>query len=124
MLSYTKWDADGQPTSSAATGRNSRPRTLFALQMLNSVAMGKNPRNIDYDQGRMQDHLEECFEKEELSLFPPSSVPVKRSGLRHLFVKVYCFCKTPECTWFHFKCVGLCSSSNTDNWKCSTCCMY
>ena len=28
------------------------------------------------------------------------------------------------CWWlpyYHFKCVGLCSSSNTDSWKCSTC---
>ena len=33
------------------------------------------------------------LEKEELSPFPPSSVPVKKSRLRHLFVKVYCFCK-------------------------------
>ena len=109
-----------------------------ALQMHNiSVAMGKNPHNNDYNQSRMRSHLEECFEKEELSLFSPSLVPVKRSRLRHLFVKVYCFCKRPESyddmvecegcsTWFHFKCVGLCSSSNTDNWKCSTCftCMY
>ena len=108
---------------------------LFCIANAYSVAMGKNPRNIDYDQSRMRSHLEECFEKEELTLFPPSSVPVKRSRLRHLFVKVNCFCKRPESyddmvecegcsTWFHFKCVGLCSSSNTDNWKCSTCSMY
>ena len=108
---------------------------LFCIANAYSVAMGKNPRNIDYNQSTMRSHLEECFEKEELSLFPPSPVPVKRSRLRHLFVKVYCFCKRPESyddmvecegcsTWFHFKCVGLCSSSNTDNWKCSTCSMY
>ena len=27
-------------------------------------------------------------------------------------------------TWFRFKCVGLCSNSDTDNWKCSTCSIY
>ena len=107
---------------------------LFSFFMKTDL-LGKNPRNIDYDQSRMRSHLVECFEKEELSLFSPSLVPVKRSRLRHMFVKVCCFCKRPECydvmvecegcsTWFHFKCVGLCSSSNTDNWKCSTCSMY
>ena len=74
-------------------------------------------------QRAMQSHPEECFEKEELSPFPPSSVPVKKSRLRY---RVYCFCKGPESyddmiecegssTWFHFKYVGLCSRSNTAN---------
>ena len=27
-------------------------------------------------------------------------------------------------TSFHFKCVGYCSNSDTDNWKCSTCSVY
>ena len=103
----------------------------FSIANTYSVGMGENPRNIDYNQSAMRSHLEECFEKEELSPFPPSSVPVKKSRLKHVFVKVYCFCKRPksynmiECegcsTWFHFKCVGLCSSCNTDSWKCFTC---
>ena len=99
-----------------------------------SVAMGKSSCNTDYDQSRMRSHLEECFE-EELSRFPLSSVPVKRSRLKHLlqftaFVRgqkgtmTWWSVKAVVATWFHFKCVGLCSSSNTDNWKCSTCSMY
>ena len=95
------------------------------LQM-HIVLQWARTRNIDYNQSAMRSHLEECFEKEELSLFLQSSVPVKKSRLKHVFVKVYCFCKRPECydnmiecegcsTWFHFKCVGLCSSSNTDS---------
>ena len=79
--------------------------------------------DIDYNQSTMQSHLEECFEKEKLSPFPPSSVPVKKRRLRY---RDYCFCKGPESyddmiecedcsTWFHFKCVGLCSRSNTAN---------
>ena len=64
---------------------------LFSFFMKTDL-LGKNPRNIDYDQSRMRSHLVECFEKEELSLFSPSLVPVKRSRLRHMFVKVCCFC--------------------------------
>ena len=46
--SYTKWDADSDPTSTTATGmrRNS-------LANAYTVAMGKNPHNIDYNQSAM-----------------------------------------------------------------------
>ena len=58
----------------------------FSIANTYSVGMGENPRNIDYNQSAMRSHLEECFEKEELSPFPPSSVPVKKSRLKHVFV--------------------------------------
>ena len=56
---------------------------LFCIVNTYSVTMGKNHCNIDYsyNQSTMRSHLEECFEKEELSLFPPSSVLVKMSRL-------------------------------------------
>ena len=41
----TKWEADGDPTS---TGRNSRLRTLW--DCLVWQCMGKTPHNIDYNQ--------------------------------------------------------------------------
>ena len=49
---------------------------LFCIANAYSVAMGEN-HHIDYNQSAMRSHLEECFEKEELSPFPPSTVPVK-----------------------------------------------
>ena len=82
----------------------------------------------------MRSHLEQCFETEELSAFPPSPRPIRKSRLKHLSIQVYCDCQRPECyddmiecdgctKWFHFKCVGLCSDSITDDWMCSTCSM-
>ena len=67
--------------------------------------MGENPHNIDYNQSAMWRHLKEIFE-EELSPFPPSSVPVEKSRLRHLFIKVYCFCKGPDSYNDKIECEG------------------
>ena len=106
------------------------------LVQIHIVLQWGEPLQHWHDQSRMQSHLEECFE-EELSLFPLSSVShaVKRSRLKHLLqftaflrgqkvTMTWWSVKAVVATWFHFKCVGLCSSSNTDNWKCSTCSMY
>ena len=44
-----------------------------ALQMHNySVAMGENPHKLDNNRSAIRSHVDECFEKEELSPFPPS----------------------------------------------------
>ena len=52
---------------------------LFCIANAYTVALGKSPRKVDYDQRLMRSHLEECFEREELSPFPPSAQPIKMS---------------------------------------------
>ena len=104
---------------------------LFSIANAYTLAVGRQPRNVNYDQGLMRSHLEQCFETEELSAFPPSPRPIRKSRLKHLSIQVYCDCQRPECYddmiecdgCTHFKCVGLCSDSITDDWMCSTCSM-
>jgi len=49
-------------------------------------AMGRNMGAVTYDADKMRAHLEQCFEKEELTPFPPPSTPVQRCSLKHLFI--------------------------------------
>ncbi len=104
---------------------------VYSIAAAYNAALGMDLRAVTYNPERMRAHLEQCFEKEELSPFPPAEKRVRRCKLAHLFVHVYCICGLPdsydsqmiECEscqqWFHFKCVGL--QSGPDSWCCPSC---
>ena len=81
---------------------------VYSIAAAYDAALEKNLREVTYDPDKMRAHLEQCFESEEFSPFPPANEPV------HLFIQVYCTYSLPEsydsrviecedCTWFHFK---------------------
>ena len=48
MPSHTKSDADGDPTSSTATGTKKELKIVDSSANAYTMAIGENPRNIDY----------------------------------------------------------------------------
>lgn len=104
---------------------------VYSIAAAYNAALGENLSQVTYNPDKMRAHLEQCFEKEELSPFPPANKPVRRCKPKHLFIHVYCVCRLPESydskmieceeceRWFHFKCMEL--KSEPDTWVCPEC---
>ena len=79
----------------------------------------------------MRRHLEQYFEDEKLTPFPPAKRPAQKCREKHAFIHVYCICGLPESygthmvecqqckKWFHFKCMKL--VTEPDSWVCPQC---
>ena len=63
---------------------------VYSIAAAYNDALGKNLSAVTYDADKMRAHLEQCFEKEELTPFPRAYKPVPRCREKHLFIKVYC----------------------------------
>ena len=107
---------------------------VFSVAAAYHCAMGDDFGGVTFEQSAMRRHLLECFERRQLSAFPLALGAVNRNPEKHLFVHVYCICQLPESydsnmvqcdkcsSWYHFKCMNLCSDSSvSDTWYCSTC---
>ena len=73
----------------------------FAVANACTVAMERVPRHTSFDQDKLRPHLEKCFELGRFEPFPPSAEIVSRCRLKHVFIKIYCHCKRPECLGQH-----------------------
>ena len=92
---------------------------LFSIAAAYHAAVGDNLKGITFNQAAMREHLMECLERKELSLFPTTCAATTRCPEKHLFVHMYCVCHLPESydtnmiqcdqcgSWFHLKCMGL-----------------
>ena len=106
---------------------------LFSIAAAYHVAVCDDLKGITFKQDGMREHLMECLERKELSLFPTTSAVTTRCPKKHLFVHVSCVCRLPESydsnmiecdkcgSWFHFKCMGLRKNALTDFWFCIHC---
>ena len=105
---------------------------LFSIAAAYHSAVGDDFRGLTFSQNDMRQHLVECFERKQLSVFPHPSGTVTRNTRKHLFVHIHCECQLPdsydskmiECDrcnhWFHFKCVKL-RRQVPETWYCKHC---
>ncbi len=104
---------------------------VYCIANAYNAALGRSLSEVTYKKQEMRAHLEQCFEDEKLSPFPPATAPVQKSTLQHLSIQLHCLCGLPETydsqmvecedcqKWFHFRCVGL--KSEPQNWLCPNC---
>ena len=104
---------------------------LFAIafatelcEMLGSLDLEK----VIFKQTMMRQHLEHCIRENRMEVFPMHILPLNDLPVPDIFhIELFCYCKMPDifdefmvqCSscehWFHFSCVGFCSSEPTDN---------
>ena len=113
---------------------------LFAIAFATSLCFGKDPTHIQYDQGKMREHLSNSISQKKMSEFPtsgerkPKNIMMKDVNK----VNVYCTCRLPDNTeermieclvcleWFHHTCLSLPTPlfkepAKHKNWMCSEC---
>ena len=59
---------------------------LFSIAAAYHAAVGDNLEGITFNQAAMREHLMECLERKELSLFPTTCAATTRCPEKHLFV--------------------------------------
>ena len=104
---------------------------VYSIAAAYSAALGIEPHLMTFDADEMRRHLEQCFEDEKLTPFPPAKKPAQKCREKHAFIHVYCICGLPESydthmieceqcqKWFHFKCMKL--VTEPDSWVCPQC---
>ena len=65
---------------------------LFALAYITSICNGQDPATFLYDQAAMRPHLQECFEKGEMTPFPASIEQVHQQPIIKVIL-IYCVCR-------------------------------
>ena len=107
---------------------------VFAIAFAYYMASGDNVEIIEFDQGKMRNHLSDCFKNSKLLPFPQ----LKECGPRELHrfpftcVDIFCQCKMPETygnmiqcdncdLWYYTKCVIQHSISTSTKWYCKEC---
>lgn len=107
---------------------------IYSIAAAYNAALGKSMKSVTFDERVMRSHLEHCLDNELLTDFPRAPRPTPKSKLKHVFIKVYCYCGMSEsydsmmlecdkCNgWFHYKCTGLKQKPRTKtNWYCRDC---
>lgn len=90
---------------------------LFAIAVATSLCYGILPQDCAWDQGKMRQHLSECFKQGQLTLFPQAQKARKhKTYTRVEQLEVFCHCRQPyngdvfmiQCEicqdWFHRGC--------------------
>ena len=107
---------------------------LFSIAAAYHAAVGEGLEGITFKQDGMREHLMECLERKEPTLFPTTSAVTTRCPKSTcLCMFIYCVCRLLESydsnmiecdkcgSWFHFKCMGLRKNALTDSWFCTHC---
>ena len=105
----------------------------FSIAATYHTAVGDDVGSLTFDEGKMRQHLAQCFEQEKLCRFPLASArcKVSRAPQQYLLVEVNCSCKRPDSfenmvacdscdQWFHLSCVNL-KCPPEDDWFCGSC---
>ena len=93
---------------------NSSDCGLYAIAFAVSLAYGKDPVYIQYDNKLMRSHLLKCIKNNKITEFPQSTVTRSVEYTHVHSYPVYCTCRMPDegfmfvCTgcqnWFHPQC--------------------
>ena len=91
---------------------------LFSLEFATCHANGCLPEKQLFDQGKMRNHLCECLQKGELTMFPIMKERTPKKVIRTVdTITVFCDCRMPEDSsmiqcckcdkWYHIPCVDV-----------------
>ena len=99
---------------------------LFAIAFATTLCMDDDPHTSSYNQSAMRSHLMNCFNRQQMSLFPAADRQQRSHRQRFIStqtVPVYCVCRLPWnkhdfkrgplvcCSvcgeWFHHMCLGI-----------------
>ena len=111
---------------------------LFAVSMATDLCRDVDPYSSSYEQTRMRAHLKSCFERQQISPFPSSTVVKEQRILRTTVINLYCICRQPEICpmvacdncgeWYHKECANISDSLLTSlhkngdlTWYCPSC---
>lgn len=94
---------------------------LFAVATAVALCCGHEPNKILFRQDLLRNHLINCLEQGNFSMFP-FDVNVRQKKIKTQKIRVHCKCRRPRdgtpmlkchncCEWFHSRCI----ESNTDN---------
>ena len=115
-LKCLKWNNPVAVSVQIQNGKRESGRTRTVYDIHRYLHDGRYP---DGYADEMRRDLEQCFEDEKLTPFPPAKRPVQKCREKHAFIHVYCICGLPESydthmfecqqckKWFHFKCMKL-----------------
>ncbi len=104
---------------------------IFILNAANADDL----RIMKFDQAKIRQHLEKCFQNKQFTPFPHTVLPAPYpQTLPAHSIEVFCDCELPETfdnmvqcdkceMWFHLTCVGLNTSTpiSQTEWFCKTC---
>ena len=107
---------------------------VFAIAYAYHASLGDDLSTIMFDQKKMRQHLETCFQLGKLSCFP-HSIGYKPKEMHFPLheIEVFCSCQMPETwddmvccdsceEWYHLRCINLKSIPNSEEqWFCSAC---
>ncbi len=106
---------------------------VYSIANAFNAAIGKNVETITYNDKKMREHLQNCFEERCLRPFPETSIEsVQRCEARQITIKLYCVCALPktydnhmvQCDtcdeWFHFGCMAI-KTKPQGSWICINC---
>ncbi len=99
---------------------------LLTIANAVTLCIGADSHSTSYNQDKIRSHVEQCFQKQHMTLFPSSGTPQPKKQKRILYsktVKVYCTCRLPwskfdlglgpmvQCQhckeWFHKFCMDI-----------------
>ena len=121
--------------------RNGVDCGLYAIAFATSLAFGKDPTTLAYDETQLRTHLVRCLEAGRMSEFPTinGNKRVVRCRQFSSTIELYCTCRLPyfkssekgmamaQCDgcleWFHRRCKNIPDSVFTieRSWKCEQC---
>jgi len=102
---------------------------VFAAAYCTTVAFGKDPCALVYDQKCLRHHLLKCLEDGKMTNFP--TIRERRTASIFISVDVHCICRGPDTgeamvtcdrckKWYHAECVDGCLN-DLNVWLCSNC---
>ena len=108
---------------------------VYCLAVATALVHAVDPCLVAFDETKMRDHLVQCLQQKNMTLFPTTSKRVRRCITKKTIVPIFCRCRKPyfegenmvQCTickeWFHFKCEKIPKSRNltNTNWRCTEC---
>ena len=70
---------------------------LFSIPNAYELAVGNDPWDVSFDQGKMRKHLVQCLEKGRFEPFPRQSNTARFTERKTCDINLFCYCSMPEC---------------------------
>ena len=106
---------------------------VFAIAFAMAICSGRNPEELQFNVSVMRQHLFNCLEKQQMSLFPATRRLIDPTSSKTEIVEVFCKCRLQEAgkmiycegcsTWYHSTCEKIPKKAwaKKANWLCSSC---